>query len=373
MKLLRSKSYAKFISSITGHFGGRISASYALFAFLGAVLPTASFALTEVKWTNSSGGSFLEPTNWNGSALPVGGTSKGTLDLDAGYTVTFPAGETASFSPQFKTPYNAAGATDLKKLVLDFKGSFEWTDAESGNYEGEPFKFYSNAGHFFNWESWNNAIGPAVVTNALISLWVDKEKNNKDSIHMRIERGAFNMRKDKQNGKIVVGHSAPDGNNALEVVYDNCATGVYGYADLRLRAYDALFAVRGGSWVSFSNDFDFPGVSEDTYYTNRVEVSGEGSYLYAGAFRFLNGNCPNRDIGVVVKDGGVFEVGELRQQSSSAGWINVTDGGVLRLRNTGGNFMKQADSTIDLCVTNNGVLELAGLDRGGRNRHSHRR
>ena len=66
MKLMRSKSYAKFISSITGHFGGRISASYALFAFLGAVLPTASFALTEVKWTNSSGGSFLEPTNWNG-------------------------------------------------------------------------------------------------------------------------------------------------------------------------------------------------------------------------------------------------------------------------------------------------------------------
>ena len=282
---MRSKSYAKFISSITGHFGGWISASYALFAFLGAVLPTASFALTEVKWTNSSGGSFLEPTNWNGSALPVGGTSKGTLDLDAGYTVTFPAGGTASFSPQFKTPSNAAGATDLKKLVLDFQGPFEWTDSESEIYEGEPFKFYSNGGHFFNWESWNKKIGPAVVTNALVSLWVDKEKNNKDSIHMRIERGAFNMRKDKQNGKIVIGHGAPE-NNALEVVYDNCATGVYGYVDMRMRASDSLFAVRGGSWVSFSNDFDFPGVTEDTYYTNRVEVSGEGSYLYAGAFRF---------------------------------------------------------------------------------------
>ena len=156
MKLMRNKSYAKFISSIiTGHFGGRISASYALFAFLGAVLPTASFALTEVKWTNSSGGSFLEPTNWNGGALPVGGTSRGTLDLETGYTVTFPDGETASFSPQFKTPSNVAGATDLKKLVLDFKGSFEWTDSESEIYEGEPFKFYSNGGHFFNWESWN--------------------------------------------------------------------------------------------------------------------------------------------------------------------------------------------------------------------------
>ena len=366
MKLMRSKSYAKFISSITGHFGGRISASYALFAFLGAVLPTASFALTEVKWTNSSGGSFLEPTNWNGGELPVGGTSKGTLDLDAGYTVTFPAGETASFSPQFKTPSNAAGATELKKLVLDFQGPFEWTDSESEIYEGEPFKFYSNGGHFFNWESWNKKIGPAVVTNALVSLWVDKEKNNKDSIHMRIERGAFNMRKDKQNGKIVIGHGAPE-NNALEVVYDNCATGVYGYVDMRMRASDSLFAVRGGSWVSFSNDFDFPGVTEDTYYTNRVEVSGEGSYLYAGAFRFLHGKCPNRDIGVVVKEGGVFEVGELRQQSSSAGWINVTDGGVLRLRSTGGNFMKQADSTIDLCVTNNGVLELAGNGRWGWN------
>ena len=366
MKPMRSKSYAKFISSITGHFGGRISASYALFAFLGAVLPTASFALNEVKWTNYEGGSFIEPTNWNGGALPVGGETKGTLDLDADYTVTFPAGETASFSPQFKTPSNAAGATDLKKLVLDFQGPFEWTDAESGNYEDEPFKFYSNAGHFFNWEYWNNAIGPAVVTNALISLWVDKEKNNKDSIHMRIERGAFNMRKDKQNGKIVIGHGAPE-NNALEVVYDNCATGVYGYVDMRMRASDSLFAVRGGSWVSFSNDFDFPGVTEDTYYTNRVEVSGEGSYLYAGAFRFLHGKCPNRDIGVVVKEGGVFEVGELRQQSSSAGWINVTDGGVLRLRNTGGNFMKQADSTIDLCVTNNGVLELAGNGRWGWN------
>ena len=45
----------------------------------------------------------------------------------------------------------------------------------------------------------------------------------------------------------------------------------------------------------------------------------------------------------------------------------MTDGGVLRLRNTGGNFMKQADSTIDLCVTNNGVLELAGNGRWGWN------
>lgn len=367
MKLMRSKSYSKFISSITGHFGGRIPASYALFAFLGAVLPTASFALTEVKWTNSSGGSFIEPSNWNGSALPVGGTSYGTLDLNTGYTVTFPDGGTADFSPQFKTPYNNADATELNKLVLDFQGSFEWIDSEAGTYQGEPFKFYSNNGHFFNWESWNGAIGPAAVTNALVSLWIDKEKNNKDTVHMRIERGTFNMRKEKQNGKIVVGHVAPDDNNAIEVIYDNCATGVYGYADLRLRAYDSLIAVRGGSCVSFSNDFDFPSASDNNFYTNRLEVSGEGSYLYAGAFRFFQGYCPNRDIGVVVKDGGVFEVGELRQQSSSAGWIKVTDGGVLRLRSTGGNFMKQADSTIDLCVTNNGVLELTGNGRWGWN------
>ena len=105
MKLMRNKSYAKFISSITGHlFGGRIPASYALFAFLGAVLPTASLALSDVYWSNPEGGSFIEPTNWNGGELPVGGTNKGTLDLNTGYTVTFPDHGTASFSPQFKTP-----------------------------------------------------------------------------------------------------------------------------------------------------------------------------------------------------------------------------------------------------------------------------
>ena len=334
------------------------------------MLPTASFALTEVKWTNSSGGSFLEPTNWNGSALPVGGTSKGTLDLDAGYTVTFPAGETASFSPQFKTPSNAAGATDLKKLVLDFKGSFEWTDAESGNYEGEPFKFYSNAGHFFNWESWNTKYGPAVVTNALVSLWTDKAVNDADSVHIHVGRGVFNMRRymsDGANygGMLVVGHVVP-GNNALDVVFDDGASALFYNGALRLNAALARFAVTDGASVTFANDLDFPAHGGGSY-KNILEVSGEGSSLSVGNLRLLNASAANRDLSIAVTNNGYMSVGEFRQNGNGRVDLLVSDGGVLQIRNTGGNFMKQADSTIDLCVTNNGVLELAGNGRWGWN------
>lgn len=365
MKLMRNKSYAKFISSITGHFGGRISASYALFAFLGAVLPTASFALTEVKWTNSSGGSFLEPTNWNGGALPVGGTSRGTLDLETGYTVTFPAGETASFSPQFKTPSNVAGATELKKLVLDFQGPFEWTDSESEIYEGEPFKFYSNGGHFFNWESWNKKNGPAAVTNALVSLWVDKESGGLETARMRIGRGVFNMR--KTGGSLVVGHAMPGGiANGIDVAFEDNASAWFYNVHLRMQGAETRFAVTDGAKVTAANDLHYP-VNSDGNYKSLLEVSGEGSELHVGNFCLLSVSSLQRDISVAVTNKGLLQVGEMRQNNPGHVKMLVSDEGVFRLRTTGGNFMKQADSTIDLCVTNNGVLELFGNGRWGWN------
>ncbi len=365
MKLMRNKSYAKFISSITGHFGGRISASYALFAFLGAVLPTASFALTEVKWTNSSGGSFLEPTNWNGGELPVGGTSRGTLDLETGYTVTFPDGETASFSPQFKTPSNVAGATDLKKLVLDFKGSFEWTDSESEIYEGEPFKFYSNGGHFFNWESWNKKNGPAAVTNALVSLWVDKESGGLETARMRIGRGVFNMR--KTGGSLVVGHTMPSGTaNGIDVAFEDNASAWFYNVHLRMQGAETRFAVTDGAKVTAANDLHYP-VNSDGNYKSLLEVSGEGAELHVGNFCLLSVSSLQRDISVAVTNKGLLQVGEMRQNNPGHVKMLVSDEGVFRLRTTGGNFMKQADSTIDLCVTNNGVLEIVGNGRWGWN------
>ena len=375
MKQLRlKKPLAKAVSLITDHFrgGGRFSATYRLsaflsilFAFLGAVLPTASFALTEVKWTNSSGGSFIEPSNWNGSALPVGGTSYGTLDLNTGYTVTFPADETASFSPQFKTPYNAAGATDLKKLVLDFQGPFEWTDSESEIYEGEPFKFYSNGGHFVNWEGWSKKNGPAAVTNALVSLWVDKESDGLETARMRIGRGVFNMR--KTGGSLVVGHAMPGGSaNGMDVAFEDNASAWFYNVHLRMQGAETRFAVTDGAKVTAANDLHYP-VNSDGNYKSLLEVSGEGSELHVGNFCLLSVSSLQRDISVAVTNKGLLQVGEMRQNNPGHVKMLVSDEGVFRLRTTGGNFMKQADSTIDLCVTNNGVLEIVGNGRWGWN------
>ncbi|MBR2939882.1 MAG: hypothetical protein IKC14_01075 [Kiritimatiellae bacterium] len=327
-------------------------------------MPTASLALSDVYWSNPEGGSFIEPTNWNGGELPVGGTNKGTLDLNTGYTVTFPDHGTASFSPQFKTPYNAAGATDLKKLVLDFKGSFEWTDAESEIYEGEPFKFYTGNGHFFNWEGWpGKQYGPAAVTNALVSLWVDEE-SGMQMARMRIGRGVFNM---ARNGTLVVGHAMPGGiANGMDVVFEDNAAAWFYNANLRMQGADTRFAVTDGAKVKVANDLNYP-QNTDGNYKSVLEVSGEGSELYGGNFCLFSVSSVQRDVSVVVTNKGLLQVGEMRQNNPGHVKMLVSDEGVFRLRTTGGNFMKQADSTIDLCVTNNGVLEIVGNGRWGWN------
>ena len=369
--------FQKSFSIIHRFPGGRVSSRYLASLLLSAMLPSVSWALDEVKWNHDGGGVFTDAANWNdGSALPQGGSDYGTLDRNANYTVTFLDGGTASFSPQFKTPINDSGATEIKKLVLDFLGTFEWTDAaEDGNYQGEPFKFYGGNGHFFNWENGGNykKYGPAVVNNAKVTLWQDDTAAHGGKCeHLLVERGDLSMRTNATDGtslnyNLVVGAGVPDG-NAMEVVFDNGASGQYFNGEFRMNGLDCLFAVRGGSDVRFRNDLNFPGAGDTTNRKNTLEVSGEDSYLKVPNFRLLNNEVPNRDVNVIVKDGGVLDVSnEFRQNNKGYAKIFVSNEGELKIRSTGGNFLKQADSRIDIDITDNGILSFTGGGRWGWN------
>ena len=181
---------------------------------------------------------------------------------------------------------------------------------------------------------------------------------------MRIGRGVFNM---ARNGTLVVGHAMPGGiANGMDVVFEDNAAAWFYNANLRMQGADTRFAVTDGAKVKVANDLNYP-QNTDGNYKSVLEVSGEGSELYGGNFCLFSVSSVQRDVSVVVTNKGLLQVGEMRQNNPGHVKMLVSDEGVFRLRTTGGNFMKQADSTIDLCVTNNGVLEIVGNGRWGWN------
>ena len=194
---------------------------------------------------------------------------------------------------------------------------------------------------------------------------MDKESGGLETARMRIGRGVFNMR--KTGGSLVVGHTMPGGTaNGIDVAFEDNASAWFYNVHLRMQGAETRFAVTDGAKVTAANDLHYP-VNSDGNYKSLLEVSGEGSELHVGNFCLLSVSSLQRDISVAVTNKGLLQVGEMRQNNPGHVKMLVSDEGVFRLRTTGGNFMKQADSTIDLCVTNNGVLEIVGNGRWGWN------
>ncbi len=89
--------------------------SLRLALLLSALAITSAFA-TAIPWNNDAGGTFSEPTNWEGGVAP-GATDQAVFTNNADYSIDMDASVTNS-----EARFNAPGG--LADIVL---GGFSWT------------------------------------------------------------------------------------------------------------------------------------------------------------------------------------------------------------------------------------------------------